>query len=199
MKELLRGLVGYRQGFHQEHQALFDKLKSGQQPRVLFITCSDSRVSPAHITQCDPGELFVIRNAGNLVPPPNGGGESGTLEYAMTQLPIEHVVVCGHSDCGAMKGLFNTELPQVLPQVGAWLRNAEPTRAALQNAPALERLPLAIEHNVRQQLANLEGHPSVAAKLKQNAVTVHGWVYDIGSGVVRAYDRQKEAFLPLNE
>lgn len=202
MKKLHEGLTAYRTGYHRENQQLFDQLKAGQQPEVLFITCSDSRVSPAHMTQCGPGELFVIRNAGNMIPSyapsAHGGGEAGTVEYAVAVLGVRHIVVCGHSGCGAMKGLLHPETLTELPVVAEWLKQAEATRRSVAAEPEDERLTRAIEHNAVQQLRNLKTHPAVVAKLAGGGLQLHAWVYDIGSGEIRAYDESTGAFRALN-
>lgn len=131
MKKLIRGLDKFKQSYVASHQDLFEQLSHGQKPRVLFICCSDSRVDPALITQTDIGEIFVIRNAGNIIPPYGAanGGEGGTLEYALQGLDIRQIIVCGHSHCGAMKGLLKlNKLQADMPLVYDWLKHAEATR-----------------------------------------------------------------------
>ena len=128
MRKLLKGLHKFQSSYFPANQDLFEQLAEGQKPRVLFITCSDSRIVPHLVTQSGVGELFVIRNAGNLVPPfgAANGGEGAAIEYAIHALGIEQVIICGHSNCGAMKGLLKLEkLRTEMPLVYEWLKHAE--------------------------------------------------------------------------
>ncbi|MDH5671553.1 MAG: carbonic anhydrase [Myxococcales bacterium] len=187
--QLLRGNRSFRESYHAENRALYARLSQGQAPATLFITCSDSRVGPERFTGADAGELFVLRNAGNLVPPccSSGGGDAATIEYAVDVLGVRDIVVCGHSDCGAMKGLLDPASAAHLPRVSAWLAQAESSRRRVSD-DGEGRLARTIEHNVLQQLDNLRTHPCVAGALARNAIELHGWVYDIGSGAIRQYD-----------
>lgn len=172
----------------------------------MLITCSDSRVSPTLITQAAPGDLFVLRNAGNLVPPYGAAalsGEAATVEFAVASLGVRDIVVLGHSNCGAMQGLLAPESCGHLPAMQAWLQLAESTRRILRETYAeLEgeaRLAKAIEVHVMVQLANLRTHPCVAARLAAGDLKLHGWVYDIGTGVVAAYDSEEGRFSPMTD
>jgi carbonic anhydrase len=184
---------------------LFERLAEGQHPDALFITCSDSRISPNLITQTEPGELFIIRNAGNIVPPYGAanGGEGATIEFAVMGLGIEHIIVCGHSHCGAMKGLLHPESLTRMPMMTAWLGHAEATRRIAQqkyeDRPAEALLNVAIQENVLVQLENLRTHPAVAAGLASGKLKLHAWVYKIETGQVFAYDPQRGQFAPLTE
>ena len=164
----------------------FEELAGGQSPPTLFITCSDSRVDPSLITQQGPGDLFVSRNAGNLVPV--HGEDEGTasaVEYAVAALGVELIVVCGHSGCGAMGGLLAPDSLASLPRVAAWVKHAQPTADAVaQLGPGL-KLSSAIEHNASKQLDNLQTHPTVEAAMAAGKLRLEAWVYDIGSGSVR--------------
>jgi carbonic anhydrase len=170
----------------------------------LFVTCADSRIDPELITQSGPGDLFVTRNIGNLVPAYGEmlGGVSAVIEYAVTALKVQHVVVCGHSDCGAMKGLLNPGAVEKMPTVQRWLRNAD---AALSVASSLaerdeepsERLRRVTEENVLLQLQHLRTHPSVAGAMARQELTISGWVYDIGRGEVRISADGGRAFEPV--
>src|SRR5919199_3192505 len=138
MDHLLSSYQRFRSEVYPEHRQLFESLATGQHPSVLFITCSDSRVVPDLIMQSDPGDLFVCRNAGNIVPPYGEmtGGVSATIEFAVAVLNVSSIVICGHSDCGAMKALLHPEKVQDLPTVRAWLRQAEtPRRMVMENYP----------------------------------------------------------------
>ena len=203
MKKLIRGLDEFRKTYVSTHQELLEQLSHGQKPRVLFITCSDSRVAPNLITNTDVGELFVIRNAGNIVPPYGAanGGEGGTIEYAITALGIEQVIVCGHSHCGAMKGLLKlNKLQADMPLVYDWLKHAESTRRlVLENYPhqsGEELIETLVAENVLIQIENLKTYPMIRAKLHQCKLRIYGWIYEIETGEVLAYDSKTHTYLP---
>lgn len=203
MKKLIRGLDEFRRTYVHDHQQLLEQLSHGQKPRVLFITCSDSRVAPNLITNTDIGELFVIRNAGNIVPPfgAANGGEGGTIEYAITALGIEQVIICGHSHCGAMKGLLKlNKLQADMPLVYDWLKHAESTRRlVLDNYPhqsGEELIETLVAENVLIQIENLKTYPMVRAKIHQGKLNIYGWIYEIETGEVLAYDAKTHTYLP---
>jgi carbonic anhydrase len=132
--KLMQGLHNFEKEVHMSNEALFTRLAKGQAPDAIFITCSDSRVDPNLLTGVAPGELFVIRNAGNIVPaynPSQGGGEAASIEYAVTVLGVKDIIVCGHSQCGAIKGLLDPESLTDLPAVAQWLKHAERTKRIL--------------------------------------------------------------------
>ncbi len=175
-----------------------------QRPHTLFIACADSRVDPNELTQTGPGEVFVTRNIGNMVPAYGEmlGGVSAVIEFAVSSLNVHHIVICGHSDCGAMKALLQPESVEAMPTVKSWLTNA---RAALTVAETvhtrmeLDRSLLSVltEENVLLQLQHLKTHPSVAGAMAMGELSVSGWVYDIGTGrVCIAEDGQRE-FVPV--
>jgi carbonic anhydrase len=202
---LLKGVQDFSHNVfpEPENRKLFSELAEGQTPHTLFITCADSRVVPEMITQTQPGELFVCRNIGNIVPGYGEmlGGVSAVVEYAVMVLGVQHVVVCGHTDCGAMKGLLNPESTRDLPTVEAWLRNAQAAKSAvfarkLEGADAMQAV---IEENVRLQLTHLRSHPAVAAALANDAINLLGWVYDIGDGKITVLDETNNNFIPLAE
>ncbi len=204
MEKLIGGLRRFVHTVQAEERELFANLASGQSPETLMIACSDSRVDPNLITMAKPGELFVIRNAGNVVPPYDSGvgGEAAAVEFAVNVLGVEHIVLCGHSGCGAMISLLQPETHAHLPAVTHWLQHAEPvlsiverTAAGLTGDALLEK---ATEINVLVQLSNLRAHPAVASALERKAIELHGWVYDIPSGIVSAYTSSAEGFEPLN-
>ena len=202
MKKLIKGLREFQTGYFSQHQDLFEQLSHGQKPRVLFITCSDSRVDPNLITQAQVGDLFVIRNAGNLIPPfgAANGGEGAAVEYAIHALGIEQVIVCGHSHCGAMKGLLKlNSLEEEMPLVYEWLKHAEATRRLMRehysDREGEELLEITIAENVVTQLENLKTYPVIRSKLHEGKLTLHGWVYSIETGEVLAYDPEEQEFL----
>jgi len=203
MKDLIKGLREFQNNYVPEHKALLKELSQGQHPRVLFITCSDSRVQPELITQSDLGDLFVIRNAGNIVPPygATNGGEGATIEYAIKSLDIQHIVVCGHTTCGAMKGLLQIgELEAKMPLVYNWLKHTEGTREMVEenygHLGKQEKLATLVAENVLTQIDNLRTYPAVRSHLRKEEVTLHGWIYNIVDGSVLTYDRKSRTFIP---
>ncbi|MBO0701075.1 MAG: carbonic anhydrase, partial [Zavarzinella sp.] len=204
MQKLVHGIHQFQAHIFRARYELFERLTSGQDPQALFITCSDSRVMPDLITQAEPGDLFVLRNAGNLVPPHGAApdsGEAATIEYAVTALKIRDVIVCGHTLCGAMQALLQPEVLTNLPRMRQWLAHAESTReivtANYREIPADGRWKAAVEENVLVQLENLRTHPCVAAGLARGTLKLHGWVYKLETGQVFAYDPAQGQFLPL--
>jgi carbonic anhydrase len=204
MKALIEGVRRFQERVFPSMRERFAALAAGQKPGVIFITCSDSRIDPHLLTQSVPGELFVIRNAGNILPPypsPVGGGASASLEFALAELPIEHIVLCGHSGCGAMKGLCNPDSVRGLPTVQSWLTHAEPAIRQVQQAqPDLQdedRLAAVIQQNVRLQLEHLATYPFVRERLSAGSLQLHGWVYDIPSGQVMSMEAETGKFIPL--
>ncbi len=204
MEKVIAGLVEFQQSPYETRKSLFSELANGQSPEVLFITCADSRIAPNLITQTEPGDLFVCRNAGNIVPPHSKAtsGETASIEYAVAVLGVKDIVICGHSDCGAMKGALNPDAVVDLPHVHEWIDHS---RAAVEVVRAehgqatLEELGSVIEQNVVLQLQHLRTHPAVAARIAAGDIGLHGWVYNIGSGEVMAYDDASGTFIPATE
>ena len=201
---LLAGVRRFQQEVYPERKNAYQQVVlEGQKPHALFITCADSRIDPEMITQSGPGEIFVARNIGNLVPTYGEalGGVSAIIEYAVSGLQVSQVVVCGHTDCGAMIGLLHPEKVAHLPIVKSWLRNADAAlslvrsrRTAMDEHAALEEL---IEESVILQLHHLRTHPSVAERLAQGTLALSGWVYDIGHGIIRIYSEEHRRFVPV--
>ena len=166
----------------------YRKLAEGQYPEALFITCSDSRVIPAMITGARPGEIFELRNAGNIVSPygrPGACGEAATIEYALEVLGVQDIVVCGHSHCGAMGALKSGDDLSSLPGVDAWLRLARPElTSVLETAPDDPSLPEVSQGNVVNQLAALRSYPVVRQRLDSGRLRLHGWYYEVDTGFV---------------
>jgi carbonic anhydrase len=166
----------------------YRKLAEGQYPEALFITCSDSRVIPALITGARPGDIFELRNAGNIVPPygrPGASGEAATIEYALEVLGVQDIVVCGHSHCGAMGALKSGDDLSALPGVDAWLHIARPELApVLESAPDDPSLPEVSQGNIVNQLAALRSYPVVRQRLDTGRLRLHGWYYEVDTGFV---------------
>lgn len=203
MEKLVEGFKKFRTEVFGKKRDLFDRLSLHQQPRALFITCSDSRIDPTLLTQAEPGELFILRNAGNIIPSygETMGGSTATIEYAVAVLGVKHVIVCGHTDCGVMRALLHPETVEDLPAVKNWMIQAETTRRIVRENYAdlqgEDLLVTTIQENVRIQLDHLRTHPAVAVRLRRRALTLHGWVYSIPTGDIWTYDEDKDIFVSL--
>ena len=207
MQKLITGVHHFQSQVFETHRELFERLSQGQNPEALFITCSDSRINPNMITQTNPGDLFILRNAGNIIPPfgAANGGEAGTIEFAVAALGVKDIIVCGHSHCGAVKGLLKPEHLKDLPSVSAWLSHAQATaRIIKENYAHLDLdeeqlVNVAIQENVLVQIENLKTHPSVAARLARGAINLHAWTYKIETGDVFSYDQSTGQFSAIKE
>lgn len=201
MKSILDGIERFQRDTFPERRAAFEALGGGQQPKALFVTCSDSRIDPSLLTQSDPGELFVVRNAGNLIAPHGAApsAEAATIEFGIEALAIPDIVVCGHTHCGAMSALGEPAAADGLPSVKAWIETAQ---AALERRDEVrgfeDPLTRLVAANVLTQLDHLRGHPSVARAIERGALQLHGWVYDFERGDVYACD-EDSCFAPLFE
>ena len=204
MKSIVEGVLKFQQNAFPGLSALFKELATTQSPSALFITCSDSRVVPELLTQQDPGDIFVIRNAGNIVPSYSSepGGVTATVEYAVAALGVTDIVVCGHSDCGAMTAISSCTCLDHMPAVASWLRHADSAKvvnASRTHISPAARLNSMVRENVIAQLANIKTHPSVALALEQGRLNLHGWVYDIETGSIVALDGGTNRFVSLAE
>jgi carbonic anhydrase len=204
MEKVVSGIVRFKGQPFQARRELFAELAGGQSPEVLFITCADSRIDPNLVTQTEPGDLFICRNAGNIVPPHvrTAGGMTASIEFAVAVLGVKDIVVCGHTDCGAMKGAMNPASVESLPHVRDWLDHS---RAAVEIAKAKcghetdVDLRKVTEENVMLQLQHLKTHPAVASRVAAGDIGLHGWVYDIENGEVSCHDPDHDAFVPMEE
>lgn len=188
----------FQRHVYPHKKALFRRLAQGQTPKALFITCADSRVDPMLITNSQPGQLFVDRNPGNFIPPFHGenASEAAGIEYALEVLNIPNIVICGHTDCGAMKGVLHPEKAQALKSVTKWLTNGKEARRRVmaQKLPEEEQLQALAERNVVVQLEHLRTYPVVDARLKSGKLKIAGWVYDIEHGKVLELDLATDQF-----
>jgi carbonic anhydrase len=206
-RKLIEGYRHFSEEIYPEHRELFDELKSQQSPQVLFITCADSRIDPSLITQTDPGDLFICRNIGNIVPAYGEmlGGVSAVIEYAVVALNVREIIVCGHSDCGAMTALQQPDSPALdaMPTVKTWLRNAHAAlsvaKAKHRDLPPDQMIRALVRENVVLQIQHLRTHPAVAAGLASGTVRLHGWIYNIGAGSVSTLDEDGKTWRPLAE
>lgn len=207
MNELIGRVFNFETEVFADSRALYSKLATdGQQPKALMISCADSRVVPEQIMQAKPGDLFVCRNAGNIVPPyaTQNGGVTSTVEYAVLALGIRDIIVCGHSDCGAMKGLSGDPAKlETMPNVVAWLRHGTAARQVvdtsytdLDDGARVRAISL---ENVVVQLAHLRTHPSVAAGIARGEIALHGWFVDIHAGQVLALNGETNRFEVVRE
>jgi len=204
MKKIVTGYVHFLSNFFNSKKVLFSKLSSGQSPEVLFITCSDSRIDPNLLTNSEPGELFVIRNAGNIVPPHTNTtcGFAASIEFAINAIGIKHIIVCGHSDCGAMKGALDESKTKNLPDVQKWLNYSKPALELLKeksNVICPDDIVEFTQHNVIVQINNLMTHPCVKEKLETSSIDIQGWVYDIGHGHIKVFDKTTNNFVSIEK
>ncbi|WP_294047575.1 carbonic anhydrase [Sphingomonas sp.] len=206
MNDVIGRVFDFEKRVFPSKNDLYAKLAiHGQSPKALMISCADSRIVPELIMQADPGDLFVCRNAGNIVPPfaTQNGGVSSTVEYAVAALGVRDIIVCGHSDCGAMKALVNPEMLEGMPNVTAWLRHSHAAecvvKAAYGTLAPAEKVRAASLENVVVQLAHLRTHPSVAAGIARGEISLHGWFVDIHAGQVLALDGETGRFSPIRD
>ncbi len=203
MKRVLDGLTLFQKLAYPRHKDLFERLAKNQTPQAVFIACSDSRVVPNLMVQAEPGDLFIIRNAGNIVPPAGSsyGGTTASLEYAIVALGIRDVILCGHSNCGAMQGILHPERLESMPAVRQWVTYAElARRAAVEAHPGADDetlLERVVDYNVIAQVRNILTFPFVRPLVEKNELEIYGWVYDIASGRVKGLDASGRRFVPL--
>ena len=204
MEHIIDGVLRFQREVYPNREAVFHELALGQAPSAMFIGCADSRIVPEVLTQQAPGSLFVVRNAGNIVPPSSSepGGVTASIEYAIAVLGIPDIVICGHSCCGAMSAILRgAEQLERLPAVARWLHYADAARHIVASeyaeASPEEKLSALVRENVLAQLDNLLTHPVVAGAIQTKQLRLHGWVYDIASGSVDTYDARLGQFVPV--
>lgn len=205
MHRLIEGIHRFQENVFRSEREMFERLARGQSPETLFITCSDSRINPNLLTGTKPGELFILRNAGNIVPAFGAlkGGEAATVEYAVTVLGVQDIIVCGHSGCGAISALLDPATIEGLPAVKDWLVYAEATRQIVRTSygglAVEDQINVAVQENVLVQIEHLRTHPAIAARLARADLGLHAWVYKIATGEVFAYDSEVGQFSPVGE
>lgn len=208
MQQLMEGVHRFRQEEFGKYQAMFRRLsRHGQKPHTLFITCADSRVLAELITQSNPGDLFVIKNVGNIVPPADGGGEFNStgagIEFAVEVLGVSDIVVCGHSQCGAVAALMSDQRDANMPLLQNWVRLAGPVRDLIDSkyehlrSPEA-RLRAAEEENVLFSIERLRSYPSVARKLAEGSLRLHAWFFKIATGELFAYQPEQKQFVSIS-
>jgi carbonic anhydrase len=205
LARIAEGVRHFQTDVYPAQREMFQRLQRGQDPLAFFITCSDSRLVPNLITQTEPGEIFIERNPGNLVPDfePFVGGVTSSVEYAMLALKVPLLIVCGHTDCGVMKALLHPEGADHLPGVKQWMRHAGTARERVLREHADEPDAVQLQHltryNVLTQIEHLKSHPSVKERLAAGEIDIRGWVYDIGSGSIWQFDPKTGVFADTRE
>ncbi len=208
LQKLKEGVQRFQTEVYPEQAEIFlQAANEKQSPHTLFITCADSRIDPVAITSSSTGEIFVARNIGNLVPAYGEmlGGVSAVIEFAVTSLHVRHIVVCGHTHCGAMQALLEPESVEKMPTVKSWLHNAYAALAVAQTLheradghhAASSLVDLLTEQNVLLQMQHLKTHPSVAGATAKQELTISGWIYSIGTGEVRVVEDGQRTFTLL--
>ena len=207
MKKLLKGIVDFRKNVLPDYKEKFAQLALGQSPDALFIACSDSRVVPNLFASTDPGELFVIRNVGNLIPSCGDDGhstadesEAAAIEFALLNLNVSDIIVCGHSECGAMNAILNDRTKVKAPHLQAWLRHGEPSLAKLSATHSdLSRVNQLSQRNVLQQLEHLRTYPIIRERIESGKLKLHAWWFELSTASVYSYDEAKDRFLLIDE
>jgi carbonic anhydrase len=202
-EKLISGYRRFREKFDSDH-AVFEKLaEEGQNPKVLWIGCSDSRVVPELITGADPGELFDVRNIANLVPPATHAAcaAGAAIEYAVIHLEVRHIVVCGHTECGGIKALESPPQADSQPHIASWLELARPARDRVLNSdvPEEDRYLATIKTNVLMQRENLRSYPCVAGGERSGELSIHAWLYDLHTGRILAFDTSSAQWVAVAE
>lgn len=215
MQKLLHGAMAFRRHMFSAYRDLFERLSKGQEPEALFITCSDSRVVPTLITAADPGDLFVLRNIGNIIPPydpaDRDNAEAAAIEYALKILKVKHIVVCGHSRCGAMKAALGPQDPRVT-QVRSWLRHVDPAKHIHSTHPQVMDVQagasevdeqmcvdLLSQVNVLVQIKHIKTYPAALERLNDGALEMHAWFFEIDSARLYTYSNDSDEFLPIEQ
>lgn len=210
MKKLLSGILDFRKRVQPGYRETFARLALGQSPDALFVACSDSRVVPNLFASTNPGDLFVVRNVGNMVPPADNNGvsmsdksEAAALEFSLTSLNVDHVIICGHSECGAMRAVMDASQAKYPPNLSSWLRHAESALAQYKSGISLD--PSLAPHNqvgqlnVLEQLAHVRSYPEVQQRVAAGKLRLHGWWFDIPQAEVYVFDEARNRFVLLDE
>ncbi len=207
MKKLIQGIVDFRKNLTEESRALFAKLALGQKPDSLFIACSDSRVVPNLFASTNPGDLFVVRNIGNMIPPStlasHDASASAALEFSIFSLNVSDIIVCGHSECGAMQALAYGLDTKCCPHLASWLKfgkeSAAKVRAGLVIDPTLSFHNQISQVNVLQQIQHISSYPFVRERLEKKELRLHGWWFDIAQADVYCYESSLNQFVLIDE
>lgn len=210
MRKLIQGIVEFRQKVQKEYRESFGRLATGQSPDTLFIACSDSRVVPNTFASTNPGDLFVLRNVGNMIPPCGSHGistsdesEAAAIEFSVLNLNISDVIVCGHSECAAMKALINDRKKVDMPNLKSWLRHGDlavdQLKAGFVLDPSLSEHNQLSQLNVMLQMEHVKSYPAVEKRIEEGKLAIHGWWFDIAKADVYAYEDELKRFVLIDE
>ncbi|MEW9898693.1 carbonic anhydrase [Chitinivorax sp. PXF-14] len=207
LQRFIDGFCRFQQHFFEETPELFEQLRGGQRPGTLLIGCCDSRVDPALLLGVDPGDIFTIRNIGNLVPPCVAGtrhqGVSAAIQFAVQQLEVERIIVLGHAQCGGIRALLENRysINGELDFIGRWMNIAASARdnvmSTLADATPAERQRACEQASILVSLKNLQSFPWVAERVEKGLLTLHGWYFDLEAGALLAYAPRSDSFLPV--
>jgi carbonic anhydrase len=195
IRKLIDGHHIFQETDYTKMKDSFEELAKGQAPEVLLITCSDSRINPELILQYAPGDVFMIRNAGNIVPISGdmSPAEMGTIEFAVSVLNVKHIIVCGHSDCGAVKGMLDPKKLETLPYLHEWILRSS-TDFRIDESASLEAH---IQQNIENQLTHLQQYAFIDQRVQDNELSLHGWMYDISGGTIQAFSESEKQWVQL--
>lgn len=207
MKKLIQGIVDFRKNLTEEHRNLFAKLALGQKPDALFIACSDSRVVPNLFASTNPGDVFVLRNMGNLIPPVSSSsqdnGTLATIEYSIFSLNVSDIIICGHSECGAIQALVQGLNNPCCPHLDSWLQHGKESlnkvRKGFTINPSLSEHNQISQINVLQQMQHISSYPFIRNRLEKKQLRVHGWWFDIAQADVYCYEQDLNQFVLIDE
>jgi carbonic anhydrase len=207
MKKLINGIVEFRKNLTEENRTLFAKLALGQKPDALFIACSDSRVVPNLFASTNPGDVFVLRNIGNLIPAANSASQENSvqaaLEFSIFSLNIADIIVCGHSECGAMQSISQGTTNACCPHLSEWLKHGEASRDKVKNGfilnPKLAKHNQVSQANVLLQLEHIASYPFIQERLEKKQLRLHGWWFDIAQADVYCYEESVNQFVLIDE
>jgi carbonic anhydrase len=200
MKKLISGLHKFQTEVFPIQKDFFQKLVEGQEPEILFVTCSDSRINPTLVTSADPGDLFILRNAGNIIPPYSiPSGEAATIEFAINQLKVEHLIICGHSHCGALNAAPHLDSLKNQHQLHAWIdQNVSPTLALVNKSyhelDAVSFASILLQEHVLKQIENVKTHPAVNRAIDKGLLTLHAWIYRFEEGNIYSFNQNDGQF-----
>jgi carbonic anhydrase len=210
VKKIIQGIVEFRRDKREAYKTNFGGLAKGQSPDALFIACSDSRVQPNTFASTEPGDVFVLRNVGNLIPPCGKDGfsssdesEAAAIEFSVLSLNVSSIIVCGHSECGAMHALTNDREKVQMPNLKSWLRHGDRAVEQLQNGmtlnPSLTKVNQLSQLNVLLQIENIKTYPVVRKRLDNGTLSIQGWWFDITRADVYAYETELNKFVLIDE
>ncbi|PAF52838.1 carbonic anhydrase [Helicobacter sp. 13S00477-4] len=211
MRELFEGALRFQEDDYTKYKDLYESLKKHQEPHTLFISCVDSRVVPNLITNTLPGDLFVVRNMGNIIPPYRENDNmmragylatTASIEYALNILGIKNIIICGHSNCGACSAIYHPdERLENTPYVKKWIELLEPVKKkvqALKPTSKSKQIWLTEQINIEQQLENLMTYPFVEERFDRGEINIYGWYYIIETGEIFNYNMITREFKPIN-